>query len=224
MQIQSIMDIISITDFLYQYLSDKDIDINDDGFPIFRPEMFLTEWPDLVIPYSQRKNGRVVDKEKTVICFFDKDHRLYPRVSKVLDDIAEYKQYMGVIGLDITITNDMDEEWQRMIFLLNQLFLAVLAVNGIKIIINSRTGGLDPTELFKSIPSGIMVASGFLGCDKITSESDLTYVKKIMALLPGKLIIYGKHDRITEKQLDTVGIDYRVYKDFHRLCKEVHHG
>ena len=87
MHILSIMDIISITDFLYQYLSDKDIDINDDGFPIFRPEMFLTEWPDLVIPYSQRKNGRVVDKEKTVICFS----------TRIIDYIPEYQRCLMIL-------------------------------------------------------------------------------------------------------------------------------
>ena len=84
MQIQNLMDIFSMIDFLYQYLDGKDININSDGFPVFRSEMFLDEWPNLVIPYSQRKNKRVTDRKKTVICFFDKDQKLYPRLSKVL--------------------------------------------------------------------------------------------------------------------------------------------
>ena len=36
-------------------------------------------------------------------------------------DIREYKEYLGVCGLDITITDDMDIEWQQSIILLNQL-------------------------------------------------------------------------------------------------------
>ncbi len=218
------MDIFSTIDNLYQYLADKDIDFTSDGFPIFSPKWFLNEWPDLVIPYSQRNNRRVADKKKTVICFFDKDQRLYPRLSKILDDLQEYKSYMGVIGMDVTVTDDMDKEWQKAILLLNLLFLTVLAVNGIKIIINTRSGGLEPGEIFAGIPENMMAASGFLGCDTIKNQDDLSYLSKILFLLPEKLILYGKRDLKAEKQLDDMGINYRAFKDFHRLCKEVHHG
>ena len=224
MQIRNFKDIFSMMEFLYQYLNGKDIKFNHEGFPEFRSDMFLNEWPDLVIPYSQRKNKRVKDKSKTVICFFDKDQRLYPRLKNVLEEIEEYKSFMGVIGLDITITDDMDEEWQKAILLLNQLFMAVLAINGIKIIVNTRTAGLDCYKVLEGIPSNIMAASGFLGCDKLKKKEDFSYLSKILTIMPDKLIIYGKHDLKVEEQLDEMGIDYRVYKDFHRLCKEVHHG
>ena len=132
--------------------------------------------------------------------------------------------YMGVIGLDVTFTDDMDEEWQRAMVLLNQLFLAVLAINGISIVLNTRTAGLDVACVWQNIPQGVMAASGFLGCEPLKFEDDFSYLGKILKRLPERLIIYGKHDKIAEKQLDTMGINYRVYTDFHRLCKEVHHG
>ena len=109
-------------------------------------------------------------------------------------------------------------------FLLNHLFLSVLAINDIKIIINTRTGGIDPYNAFVNVPKGIMVASGFLGCDKLEEEYDYSYLAKVLNLMPEKLIIYGKHDSLVEKQLNVMGINYRVYVDFHRLCKEVRHG
>ena len=224
MQIKNFLDIFVVADEIYQYLEDKEIEFDEEGFPVFTKEMFLTEWPDLVIPFSQRKNRRVINRSRTVVCFFDKDQKLYPRISKVLSEIEEYKTFMGAIGLDITITEDMDDEWQRAIALMNQLFLAVLAVNGIKIIINTRTGGLASKNIFKNIPQDVMAASGFLGCDGLKQENDFSYLEKILMLLPNKLIIYGKHDLTVEKQLDVMGIDYRVYTDFHRLCKEVHYG
>lgn len=224
MQISNFLDIFITIDELYLYLEDKEIDFDENGFPIFTEGMFLNEWPNLVIPFSQRNNKRVIDRSKTLICFFDKDHKLYPRLYKVLNEIKEYKTFMGVIGLDITITDDMDEEWQRTIALLNQLFLAVLAVNGIKIVINTRTGGLSGDSVFNNIPQGVMAASGFLGCEGLKNLNDFTYLEKILMLLPDKLLIYGKHDFKAEEQLDVMGINYRVYKDFHRLCKEVHHG
>ena len=126
-----------VIDRLYLYLNDKNISFDKDGLPIFTAEMFLREWPDLVIPFAQRKNKMVVNRKRTVLCFFDKDQHLYPRLSKLLGEIDEYKLYMGVIGMDITFTDDMDEEWQRALVLLNQLFLAVLAVNGVKILLKT---------------------------------------------------------------------------------------
>ncbi|SCY14240.1 DUF4417 domain-containing protein [Butyrivibrio sp. INlla14] len=224
MQIRNIMDLFVVIDKLYHYLAGTDICFDKDGFPIFRQEMFLDEWPELIIPFSQRKNRRVTNKKKTVLCFFDKDHHLYPRLRKVMDEIEEYKQFMGVVGIDVTVTDDMDQEWQRAILLLNQLFLAVLAVNGVKIILNTRTGGQSASDVFRNMPAGTMAASGFLGCNNLAAEDDFTYLEKILVLLPEKLIIYGKHDSVAEHQLDAMGINYRVYKDFHRLCKEVHHG
>ena len=96
MQIRNFKDIFSMMEFLYQYLNGKDMKFNHEGFPEFRSDMFLNEWPDLVIPYSQRKNKRVKDKSKTVICFFDKDQRLYPRLKNVLEEIEEYKSFLNI--------------------------------------------------------------------------------------------------------------------------------
>lgn len=224
MNIQNLKDIFLLIDDYYTYLKEHNISIDSNGFPVFTPDMFLTQWPDLVIPFSQRKNKRVTNKSRTVICFYDKDNHLYPRFYKLLAEISEYKSYMGVIGIDVTFTDDMDEEWQKATALLNQLFLAVLAVNDIKIVLNTRSASLDANSLWRNVPQGVMAASGFLGCDPLYSEDDFSFLKKILLLLPKKLIIYGKHDLIAEKQLDSMGIDYRVYKDFHRLCKEVRHG
>jgi hypothetical protein len=224
MQIHNLQDIFREIDELYLYLRKNNISFDSNGLPVLKKEMFLSEWPDLVIPFSQRKNRVVVDKKKTVLCFFDSDSKLYPRLTKVFEEIEEYRQYMGVVELDVTLTADMDEEWQKAIALLNRLFLAVLAVNGIKVIANTRAQGLIAYNETPSIPQGVMIASGFLGCDKINNYFDFSYLEKVMSLLPGKLIIYGKHDSKVEEQLDTMGISFRVYKDFHRLSKEVYHG
>ncbi|WP_287388714.1 DUF4417 domain-containing protein [Lachnospira sp.] len=221
MQIRSMLDLFISIDEMYDYLKDKDITFDENGLPIFTKDMFLDEWPEMVVPYSQRKNWRIINPAKTVLCFFGRDKNLYPRIGKVLDEIEEYSLFMGVIGMDVTVTSDMDEEWQEAIILLNHLFLAVLAVNGIKILLNTRTGGLDPDVIFKNTPHGVMVAAGFLGCDTTADECDYSFMKKILVLLPEKLILYGKHDKIAERQLDILGIDFRTYTDFHRLCKEV---
>ena len=187
MTIKNLYDVLSLTDILYSYINGR-IEFNEQGLPIFTPEMFLKEWPDLVIPYSQRKNRRVKNKNHTLLCFYDSDKNLYPRLANVIDEIEEYKGYLGVCGLDITITDDMDTEWQKYIFLLNQLFLAILAVNGVKIAINTRSAGLDVSSAFDNIPQNATAVSGFLGCDQCKDERDYSYLIKILTLLPEKLI------------------------------------
>lgn len=46
------------------------------------------------------------------------------------------KKFMGVIGSDLTVTSDTDLEWQEAIMLVNQLYMAVLAVNNVKVVQN----------------------------------------------------------------------------------------
>jgi hypothetical protein len=66
----------------------------------------------------------------------------------------------------------------------------------------------------------VVCASGFLGCEKSKDYREAaTYTDKILWLMPEKLIIYGKQDQLINEQLDTIGIPYRYYEDFHTLSK-----
>ncbi len=218
--INNLIDIVNTTDKLLSYLDGK-IEFSEDGFPVFTQEMFLNEEPDLIVPYYNRHHKVVKNPGKTVICFFGSDESLYRRLENVFDDMEEYRLFQGVIGLDITVTADMDVEWQDAIMLLNQLFLAVLATNGIKIVMNARIGGSESVKNLMKFPKNILWATSFLGCDKLTTETDFSFISKMLGLLPSKLLIYGKHDNIAEGQLSVMGIPYRTYTDFHRLSKEV---
>ena len=64
-----------------------------------------------------------------------------------------------------------------------------------------------------------MCISSFLGCVK-NNEYDYSYLEKILYFLPSRLLIYGKEDLIVNRMLDNMGIDYKYYIDFHRICKE----
>ena len=218
--IKNLHELCKIADRYVSYLDGR-IDFSKDGFPIFRKEMFLDTEPELIVPFYNRNNKIVTDPKKTLLCFFSSDSDLYRRLENVFDDIDEYKKCMGVIGLDITVTDDMDPEWQNMIMLVNQLFLAILACNGIKIIMNARIGSPRSVENLKAFPKGVIWATSFLGCDKLKSEYDFSFISKVLHVLPSKLLIYGKHDKIAEKQLSNVGVDYRFYTDMHRLTKGV---
>lgn len=218
-----INNLINLFDIAERYLIylDGKFSFSENGLPIFEKEMFLKSEPKLIIPFHNRNNKIVTAQSKTVICFFSEDSDLYCRLEKVFDDIAEYKKYMGVIGLDITVTEDMDKEWQDFIMLINQLFLAILAYNGIKIIMNTRIGSPNTVNNLRYFPKNEICATSFLGCDKLKEQSNFSFISKILCIRPSKLLIYGKHDEIAESQLSNMGISYHNYVDFHRLTKGV---
>ena len=217
----SLFEMFEIIDCYFAYLRNKDFRFSVDGYPIFEKDMFLTEYPDMVIPVNQRKNHRVKEPKKTVICFFCGDKFIYPRYEKIFDEIEMYKMYMGVVEPDLTVTADMDIEWQNAVMLLNQLFMAILAANGIKVVLNTRMGVPQTKDMFGNIPKKIMVASGFLGGCPHKQPRDFTYVAKILRLFPEKVVIYGSCGREVQDRIEQLGISYRIYPSFRTLCKEV---
>jgi len=217
----NLFEVFQMIDLYHSYLIAKGIKFSGDGYPIFENSMFLNEYPDMVVPFNQKKNRRVKNPQKTVICFFGGDKYIYPRYEKIFDELDTYKKYMGVVEPDITLTEDMDIEWQSVTMLLNQLFMAVLAVNGIKVILNTRMGLSDTAIAFENIPKKIMVASGFLGACPYKAPRDFSYVSKILRLYPEKVIIFGPCEVDAQEKLNRMGISFRTYSSFRTLCKEV---
>lgn len=217
--IKSIVDLLELEHSYRDYLLSHNVHFDDRGNPIFHSSMFLDKWPETIIPYSCRNNAALVaDPKQTAICFFTKDSLIYPRLEKVFEELDEYRRFMAVVSMDLTFTSDMEVELQRLIVTINQLFAMILAINGIKIILNTRSGSLDCTSAFSNVPKGISVSSGFLGCERL-QEDNLSYISKMLFLFPSKVLIYGKHDPKAEEQLDRFGFDYRVYADVHRRTK-----
>lgn len=216
---KNISSLLKLLDAYYDYLKKQKFEFDDRGFPIFKNEMFLKEYPEMVVPYNQRNNCRVRNPKNTVICTFCKDYMIYSRLEKILEDIGEYKKFKGVIVSDLTVTKDMDLECQNLIMLLNQMYGAILATNNVPIIMNARNGNLETLINFDSIPNNVMYATSFLGC-KNEKEYSVEFITKILKIRSSKLIIYGKEDKIANEKLDKFGIDYRYYSDFHSLCRK----
>lgn len=217
--INSAVDLILIIEEYYEILNGK-IEFDQRGWPIFKKDYFLKDWPKSMVDYDHRNSKKIIDKTETVLCFYEADERIYPRFIKIEEEIKLYKQYKGVVFPDITITEDMDIELQELIMLANQLFATILAVNGVKLVLNTRCGSTLSQRNFMNIPRHTICASGFLGCSNAkTNEEVSQYVNKILSLLPEKLLIYGKEDKQINKQLDILGMNYRYYPDFHRLSK-----
>ena len=215
----NIYDMLKISEELYEYLEGK-IEFDVQGRPIFKKEFFLEEWPEQMVTWENRNSKYIKDKSKTLMCFYMKDKLIYPRVANILDEVEKYKGYLGVVQPDITLTRDMDIELQNAIMIVNQLVIAVLAVNGVKIVINTRAGIRETENNFKNIPENIMCSSGFLGCNKATNYQETSlYINKILSLRPKRIVIYGKKDNNIQDQMDILGINYRRYDDFHTYSK-----
>lgn len=216
-----LLDFFKMIDTYTGYLKEQGFQFTEDGYPVFTKEMFLDDVPDLIVPYNQRNNKRVKERKKTVLAMFTGDKFIYRRLDKLFEDIDEYKEFMGVVEADVTVTRDMDLEFQKATMLLNQLMMAVLASKGVKIILNTRMGVPETKDLFNQIPHGITVASGFLGGTRKNIPYDFTYLSKIICLMPGRVLIYGKCNEYIINQLNDMGIECHKYLDFRNLCKEV---
>ncbi|OZG57315.1 hypothetical protein BTIS_1409 [Bifidobacterium tissieri] len=216
--IHTLVDILKLIEQYQHYLEQQGVNFDSQGFPHLRREWYLKEWPDVIVTYKERKSTLVKNPSNTVLCFYCADGLIYPRLEHALDEIDNYRPFMGIIGSDVTVTEDMDIEWQRTTILLNQLFNAILAVNGIRIAQNLRIGLPSTLACLLNIPANVMCASSTLGCSP-TQQGDISYSVKLHTLRPSAVMLYGKEDLIMEQQLDSAGIPYRRYDDVHTLYK-----
>lgn len=217
--ISNLHEIITLANEYSKYLERAGVGFDERGFPVLLKSAFLDEWPDQMVAYGHRHARYVKNASKTVLCFYGSDVENYRRLERVMKDLPEYGQYLGVVASDVSVIRGMEAEWEDFIMLVNQLFMAILAVNGIKIVVNLRSGSKRSEQNFSNIPSGVMCSSGTLGCDGLSSPADFDYASKILRVRPSKLLIYGKQDRLMEEQLNTLGVNFRRYDDAHRVYK-----
>lgn len=217
--VRNLIDLLKVAEEYIRYLKCMGVKFNNKGFPLLKKEMFLDEYPELAVPYDFRKNGLVKNPQNTLLCFYCGDKRIYPRLKRVLKEIEVYKKFLGVITIDVTVTSDMDDDWQDEIMLLQQLFMAVLAVNGVKIVANLWTGNARSAENLDHIPKEVMWAAGFLGCAK-EDPLDFLFISNILRVMPSKFVVYGPEDEVALEKLKMMGFDYRVYDDYHKLSKK----
>lgn len=214
------LNFMRLIDKFYTYLVKNGMTFSGE-YPTFNKDMFISEEPELLVPFYYRNHDIVKSPSKTALCLFENDGYILRRFDNLFENIPTYSKFAGVTGFDFTITSDMDVELQKSVILLNRLADAVLAINDVKISANLRIGSNDTVSCLDCFPKNIYCSSGFLGCDKLKSEYDFSFISKVLHILPSKLLIYGKHDKIAEKQLTNMGIDYRIYADMHRLTKGV---
>ncbi len=211
------MNLFKIADDLYNCLNKNGINFSENGYPIIPPEMIVDKVPEEMIPFEHRNECK--DKKTTILTHFSNDELLYRRLRAINKDIEICKEYMGVVGFDLSPRLGWNIEQQKFNLLLNQMINAYRAINGIKILPNFRIGELSTIDVLNSYPAKSIFAVGSLGCSKGYKEINSTYLKaKILFARPKMLLIYGKLLDEYKDIIEQYEILYKVYEDFKQQC------
>lgn len=203
---------------LQNELKNSGIVFSDDGYPIFTEDMLLKEEPTYVLPIGQ--TYAAIDKSKTLLVSFSNDANIYKQWETLKADIPKYKEYLGVAGFDLSPRINWDINLQKFNILLNMMVNAYLAINGIKIMPNFRTGCLETMHVLNHYPQGSWYAVGALGCARGHVRLNEMYLRtKIILTDPNMLIYYGKLKPEYESILNEMGIPYKVFPDFQRVSR-----
>lgn len=205
--------------WLYHELSQNDIQFNNDGYPVFKPEFILWQKPKYILPFNHR--NAAPEKSETALCFFMNDKLLYKRLANLQNDLDLFSGYLGICGFDLSPRMGWDDDLQKFNILLSQMITIWLALHGIKIIPNFRTGSFTTFSSLKAYQGNMPVAIGALGCwKKKLSLNDLLYFKlKILQCNPSFIFIYGMIEDELIEMIEESGIEYQVYPDFRTTCR-----
>lgn len=207
---------------LINYLKSEGISFHPDGFPVNNPSWFLDTEPSEVIPFYHR--SACSDPKKTAICFNECDGHLYSRVRHVFDDLPEYKRFLGVLAMDLSVSRFMVAEVQNFNLLLNALFLATLGVNGVKFASPARFGSLHTIPYFVHFRGSRLWSVGCVGTRNNGKESRRYEERNRKAFLllmdrPKKLLAYGAMHKEEKADWESNGISVREYADFNERCR-----
>ncbi len=210
---------------MIKYLKQRNVSFSIDGFPVMEDSWFLTTEPDEILPFYNRRYCH--DKKKTCICFNSNDDNLYPRISSVLNDLYIYREYMGVMPMDISVSRYMILETQKFNLLLNALFLSVLGINGIKFAAPLRFGSMETISLFKCYEKAPIGAIGSIGT-RSNKKGGGEYEECALQLLrllfyrnrTMRVLVYGDVPAVEIRDWRKNGVFIRTYCDFQKRSRE----
>lgn len=212
------MNLFKIATELQEYLEKHGMSFNEKGYPVFTEDMLLKELPEGVCPIGQ--TYYVKDKSKYLLVSFSNDENVYKKLESLRNDVDEYLQYKAFGGFDLSPRINWDVNLQQFNLLLNKLADAYLAINGVKLIPNFRTGCLETFDVLSIYPANTWYSVGALGCGKGKIKINEMYLRtKLLVANPDMLIYYGKLKSEYAHILDEYEVKYKVFTDFQRLSR-----
>uniref|UniRef100_I5AT24 Uncharacterized protein n=1 Tax=Eubacterium cellulosolvens (strain ATCC 43171 / JCM 9499 / 6) TaxID=633697 RepID=I5AT24_EUBC6 len=212
------MHLIRLAEELEDYVRDKGVEFTEDGYPIFTEEMLLKEMPEGLCPIGN--TYYVKDKSKYLLVSFCNDEIIYKKLFSLKNNIDSYREYMGFGGFDLSPRINADVNMQRFNLLLNKLADAYLALNGVKIMPNFRTGCNETFGVLSVYPKNSWYCVGALGCGKGRIKINDFYLRqKLIITNPDMLIYYGKVKPEYASVIEEFGVHYKVFADFQRVSR-----
>lgn len=212
------MNLFKLAIELEEYLRERGVEFTEEGYPVFTEDMLLKEMPEGVCPIGQ--TYYVKDRSKYLLVSFSNDENIYKKLISLQNDVDDYLQYKGFGGFDLSPRINWDVNLQKFNLLLSKLADAFLAVNGVKLMPNFRTGCLYTFEVLSIYPPNTWYSVGALGCGRGRIKINEMYLRtKLVVTNPDMLIYYGKLKPEYAQILEDYGVNYKVFTDFQRLSR-----
>ena len=163
------------------------------GFAILPEEAIYREDIEMITPFVNRSDIPENLKSTSLICYFMHDERLFPRLRKIDQDIAVLKEFGGICGFDLSPSIGMLKPRQRFSLFINSLYNCYCAVNGIKVLPNSRSGEIGLVDQSKNYYKDAPCVTGMLGCRNNGFKKYGLFQLKyfIRQVHPSVLYVYG---------------------------------
>ncbi len=212
------MDLFGLAKYLYEYLVNAGVEFMDNGYPVISENMILREMPEQVLPINHRYASK--NRKKTLLVTFTNDEYVYKRLLSLDKEIPMYKEYLGFGGFDLSPRINWDIGLQKFNILLCRMADVYIALHGIKLLPNFRTGSLATFDVLNCYPKDSWYIVGTLGCSNGHIELNRMYLRtKLIIANPEMLIYYGILKKEYEDVLDDYGVQYRVFPDYQRLSR-----
>ena len=163
------------------------------GVAVLPEESLYKDIPLMVSPYKYRNDIPEELRSKSLITYFMPDEDLWTRMYKIDEDLEELKKFGGITGFDLSPSIGMLRPRQKLSLLADSLYNAYCAVNGIKILPNSRIGDLGTLPMIASIPYGANFITSRHGCQNYGFKAYGLYQTKLILerIKPSILFVYG---------------------------------
>ncbi len=170
------------------------------GIPQVSSNMRYEKIPKYIETYQYRNEIPKSITKESIICFYSNDNVLSNRLKTIEQDSKIFKQYGGIVGMDISPSINMLKPRQMHSILINSIYDFLMAIRGIKVAINARVGDLSTIHLIDNYPKNKCLVFGNLGCKrKFRAYSRFLFEKWIEKEKPKNICVYGT---LTKKDLD----------------------
>ncbi|SFA88491.1 protein of unknown function [Acetitomaculum ruminis DSM 5522] len=212
------MNLFELSEYLYSYLLNQGVKFSDEGYPIITEDMIIREMPDEVCPLG--KTSAVKNKKRSMLVSFNNDEEIYKKLLSLDKDIDKYLEFKAFGGFDLSPRINWDLNLQKFNIALNMMADVYLALHGVKLIPNFRTGCLDTVDMLALYPTNSWFTVGVLGCSNGHIKINEMYLRtKLIITNPEMLIFYGKLKKEYSDILDEYGVQYKVFTDYQRISR-----